>query len=192
MTKFWLYLICFLHFSIAANSQEIEMVSSFHRGMGCRAESTGLVLKQNLISMNFETFNSVLDPYISTSTANTTCRWTGTFRVPSGYALVMRGGEFGGYYTLRDDTTSSIHSEISLDGNNSEASSFMLNKNQSQKFYHNSSRYVSLMKGNCGGISTVQLNVSMFVRSKSDDRNWVSRVDLRDLDIPYSLEKCSP
>jgi hypothetical protein len=192
VTKSCLYLISFLFISSASFAQEVEMVSSFHRGEGCFTENTQVSLGSDSIAMNFQSFNATLDPYISASASVKSCKWTGTFRVPQGYAIVMRGGEFKGYSSLHEETTSAVHSEISLDGQNSDASSFMLKRNDSQKFIHNSSKYVRSMHGKCGGTSVIQMNATMFVRSKSDSRIYISSVELKELVIPFALVKCSP
>lgn len=189
MTKLVLSLACVL-VSSAALAQRIGFESVFQRGTGCPSESTDVQLARHEVKIVFNSFVTTLEPFVPSSSALSDCKITAKIKVPAGYALVIRGGVFEGVYSLSEESNSTFHSEINLDHRENDASSFMLRGNASKNFYHDSNKYVREMVGNCGGPSTLQFNSSMFIRSKTDERRYVSESKLQSLSIPYQLVKC--
>lgn len=191
MMKLLLSLASVLLVSQAVWAQRVEFDKVFQRGSGCLTENTEVQLARTEINILFKSFVTVLEPFVRSSTALTDCKITAKIRVPQGYALVLRGAVFEGVYSLSEEAKSTFHSELILDGQDHDASSFMLKGNSSNNFYHDSNKYVREMVGDCGGVSTVQFNSSMFIRSKVDDRRFISKSQLNSISIPYQILKCN-
>lgn len=191
MKKYGFTLACALILSQAALAQKIDFESVFARGTGCPMESTSIQIYRTEISVSFNSFITTLEPFVPSTRAFSDCKITAKIKVPEGYALVIRGALFKGVYSMKEEAMSTFHSELILDQREHDASSFMM-KGDSVSFYHDSSKYVPEMIGNCGGTSVLQFNSSMFIRSKMDERKYVSQSQLHTMAIPYQFVKCQP
>ena len=190
MSKSWICFVSFLFLTPAAFAQSVELVSVFQSGAGCYSEDTHTALKSSNIEISFSNFDAALEPFVTSTTAMTSCKWTAKLNVPAGYALVVRGGVFAGTASLLEQAKTSFHSEIILDGRDHEASSFLLSSSTVHGFQHDSSKYVNEMFGRCGGPSEIRFNATMFLRSIQDSRIFISESRLNSLSIPYRLVKC--